>query len=61
MEKAGFDFVRYGEIPVKNVSQEVEDDILNILLEEKKIVKVTEEMYTLSATWSRQKRRSKRD
>ena len=49
MEKAGFDFVRYGEIPVKDVKQEVEDDILNILLEEKKIVKVTDEMYTLSA------------
>ena len=49
MEKAGFDFVRYGEIPVKGVSQEVEDDILNILLEEKQIVKVTEEMYTLSS------------
>lgn len=49
MEKAGFDFVRYGEIPVKGVSQEVEDDILNILLEEKQVVKVTEEMYTLSS------------
>lgn len=49
MEKAGFDFVRYGEIPVKDVKQEVKDDILNILLEEKKIVKVTDEMYTLSA------------
>lgn len=45
----GFDFVRYGEIPVKGVSQEVEDDILNILLEEKQVVKVTEEMYTLSS------------
>ena len=41
--------MRYGEIPVKDVKQEVEDDILNILLEEKKIVKVTDEMYTLSA------------
>ena len=34
---------------MKDVKQEVEDDILNILLEEKKIVKVTDEMYTLSA------------
>lgn len=57
MEKAGFDFVRYGEIPVKNVSQEVEDDILNILLEEKKIVKVTEEMYTLSSYMEQAKER----
>ena len=59
MEKAGFDFVRYGEIPVKNVSQEVEDDILNILLEEKKIVKVTEEMYTLSAYMEQAKEKIK--
>ena len=57
MEKAGFDFVRYGEIPVKNVSQEVEDDILNILLEENKIVKVTEEMYTLSSYMEQAKER----
>ena len=59
MEKAGFDFVRYGEIPVKGVSQEVEDDILNILLEEKKIVKVTEEMYTLSAYMEQAKEKIK--
>ena len=59
MEKAGFDFVRYGEIPVKNVSQEVEDDIMNILLEEKKIVKVTEEMYTLSAYMEQAKEKIK--
>ena len=57
MEKAGFDFVRYGEILVKNVSQEVEDDILNILLEENKIVKVTEEMYTLSSYMEQAKER----
>ena len=49
MEKAGFDFVRYSEIPVGSVDPDVEDDIRNILLEEGKIVKVTDEMYTLSS------------
>ncbi len=47
-ECAKFDFVRYSEIEV-GVPGEIADDILNILLEEKKIVKVTEDMYTLSA------------
>ena len=46
---AGFDFVRYSEIPVGSVDPDVEDDIRNILLEEGKIVKVTDEMYTLSS------------
>lgn len=49
MEKAGFDFVRYSEISVGKVDRDVEDDIRNILLEEGKIVKVTDEMYTLSS------------
>ena len=47
-EKAGYDFVRYSEIDLKGVSKDTADDILNILLTEKKIVRVTEEMYTLS-------------
>lgn len=49
MKNAGFDFVRYHEIPVSGVTQEVKDDMLNILLEEGQIVKVTDEMYTLAS------------
>ncbi len=45
--KAKFDFVRYSEIDMKGVSREIADDILNILLEEEQIVKVTDDMYTL--------------
>ncbi|MCF2683450.1 selenocysteine-specific translation elongation factor [Faecalicatena contorta] len=46
-EKAGYDFVRYSEIDCGKESKELKDDILNILLEEKRVVKVTEDMYTL--------------
>ena len=46
-EKARFDFVRYSEIPLPGVDQGTEDDILNILLVEGTVVKVTDDMYTL--------------
>ena len=46
--KAKYDFVRYYEIDFKGISRDIVDDILNILLEEQKIVKVTDDMYTLS-------------
>ena len=46
-EKSRFDFTRYSEINCKGVSQEIQDDILNILLQEEKAVKVAEDMYTL--------------
>lgn len=46
--KAKYDFVRYSEIDLKGISRDIADDILNILLEEQKIVKVTDDMYTLS-------------
>lgn len=46
-EKAGYDFVRYSEIDLQGENRETADDILNILLVEQKIVRVTEEMYTL--------------
>ncbi len=45
-EKAGYDFVRYSEIDFGNTPGDAADDILNILLEEKQIVKVAEDMYT---------------
>ena len=44
----GYDFVRYSEIDLKGVSRDMADDILNILLTEGKVVRVTEEMYTLA-------------
>ena len=49
MKKAGFDFVRYSEMDFKGTSKDITDDILNILLEEKHIVKVSDEMYTLAS------------
>lgn len=48
-EKAGYDFLWYSETQVPGVDSTVQDDILNVLLEEKKLVKVVEDMYTLSA------------
>lgn len=45
--KAKYDFVRYSEIDFKGVPRDITDDILNILLEERRIVKVTDDMYTL--------------
>ncbi|WP_288174576.1 selenocysteine-specific translation elongation factor [Sporofaciens musculi] len=45
--KAKYDFVRYSEIDFKGVDRMTADDILNILLEEQKIVKVTDDMFTL--------------
>ena len=45
--KAKYDFVRYPEIDFKGVDRVITDDILNILLEEQKIVKVADDMYTL--------------
>ena len=46
--KAKYDFVRYSEIAFGGADKAAADDILNILLEEQKIVKVTDDMYTLS-------------
>ena len=46
-KKAKYDFVRYSEMDFKGVERTTADDILNILLEEQKIVKVTDDMYTL--------------
>ena len=46
--QAKFDFIRYSELEHSPVSGDVADDILNILLEEKQAVKVSDEMYTLT-------------
>ena len=45
---ARYDFVRYSEIEGKGTEQGIMDDILNILLQECQVVKVTDDMYTLS-------------
>lgn len=48
-EKAKYDFVRYSEIDFGKVPADVTDDILNILLEEEHVIKVTDDMYTLTS------------
>lgn len=55
MTKAEFDFVRYTEIDFKGTNRDMTDDILNILLEEKQIVKVTDDMYTLTSNMEKAK------
>lgn len=47
LAKAGYDFLRYSEMEFSNISKEVVDDILAILVDERAIVKINEEMYTL--------------
>ncbi len=46
--EAKYDFARYSEIDFGSVPQETADDILNLLLEERRIVKVSEDLYTLT-------------
>lgn len=47
--KSGYDFVRYSEIDLKGEAKDTADDILNILMTERQVVKVTEDMYTLKS------------
>ena len=46
-QKAQFDFVRFSEIPFGNVDASVVDDIVLLLMDEKFIVKIEENIYTL--------------
>ena len=46
-QKAQFDFVRFSEIPFGNVESSVVDDIVLLLMDEKFIVKIEENIYTL--------------
>ena len=48
VRKAGYDFIRYSDIAFGEKDKAVADDILNILLEEKRIVKVSDDLYTLT-------------
>ena len=47
-KKANFDFVRLSEIEF-NEEENIVKDILNVLIDEEKIVKINEEMYTLKS------------
>ena len=46
VRKAKYDFVRYSEIDFGKTASEVTDDILNVLLVEGQLVRVTDDMYT---------------
>ncbi len=46
-QKAQFDFVRFSEIPFGNIEGSVVDDIVLLLMDEKFIVKIEENIYTL--------------
>ena len=60
-EKAGFDFVRYSEIDMRGTPKETADDILNILITEGEVVRVTGRKCTRwPDIWKRRRRRLKR-
>lgn len=48
LEKAGYDFIKYQDIPCRECSGDDEDDILNLLREEGRIVRISEDTYTLN-------------
>ena len=45
--KAEYDFVRYSDMDFGKTDRSLVDDILNIMLEENQIVKISEDLYTL--------------
>lgn len=55
VRKAGYDFVRYSDIAFGEKDKNVADDILNILLEEKQVVKISDDLYTLTEYMDRAK------
>ncbi len=48
VKRAKYDFVRYSDMSFTGASRETVDDILNILLEERQVVKVSDDLYTLT-------------
>ena len=46
-QKAQFDFVRFSEIPFGNISKEVVEDIVLLLMDEEFLVKISDDIYTL--------------
>lgn len=47
-ESAKYDFAKYSEIDFGKTPRAMADDILNVLLVEGKVVKIAEDMYTLT-------------
>lgn len=47
-EKAGYDFVRFSEIDTGTVPRETAEDVLLMMMEEGKAVRINEEMFTLA-------------
>ncbi len=48
VKRAKYDFVRYSDMSFDGASGSEADDILNILMEERRIVKVSEDLFTLA-------------
>lgn len=48
LEKAGYDFIRFSEIPCEGVSPDIKEDIFDLIREEGLVVKLGEDLYTLS-------------
>ena len=46
VQEAGYDFVKYTEIPCGGCTAEVREDVLNILREEQLLIKISEDIYT---------------
>ncbi len=47
-EEARYDFVRYSELEISGTPRPLMDDILNLLLEERTVVRVADDLYTLA-------------
>lgn len=47
-EKAGYDFVRFSEIDLGTVSREVTEDVVLMMMDEGRIVRINEEMFTMA-------------
>lgn len=46
-EKAGFDFVRFSEINLGTIPRETAEDVLLLLVDEERVVRINEEMFTM--------------
>ena len=47
-ERARYDFVRFSEIEFPKLPEGTKEDVLQVLAAEEKVVKINDEMYTLS-------------
>ncbi|MGN0403746.1 MAG: selenocysteine-specific translation elongation factor [Bariatricus sp.] len=46
-EKAGFDFVRFSEIDLGTIPRDTAEDVLLLLVDEERVVRINEEMFTM--------------